>query len=132
MYHVAMRAVTPMDANEIARLEAELFESHMGVEAIQAEICAGFGWLIEDEEALQSYILVRDDKYILDITRLGTRTEYQGRGNGTQLLSHVLRTLRPAMLCVDFNNTVGLRMYLKHGFQVAGRIEHDENWVMRR
>lgn len=121
-----------MDADELAKLEFELFETHMNADSLRAEICTGFGWLIEDDESLQSYILVRDDKYILDITRLGTRTEYQGQGNGTRLLTHVLRTLRPVMLCVDFNNTVGLKMYLKHGFHIVGSVEREHHWVLRR
>ncbi len=132
MYHAAMRAVTSTDADRLAVLEHELFEESLTVSALQAEIAAGFGWLIENNLGLQSYILVRDDSHILDITRFGTRTEYQGQGLGTQLLSHVLRTIRPVMLTVDTENIVALRMYLKHGFQIVGQLPHEQNWVLRR
>lgn len=132
MYHAPMRAVTLSDADELAKLEHELFEEHLNADAVRAEISAGYGWLIEDEENLQSYILVRDDGYILDITRFGTRTEYQGQGNGAQLLAQVLRTLRPVMLTVDVENTVALRMYLKHGFHVVGHLPQETNWVLRK
>lgn len=121
-----------MDADELAKLESELFEVHLTAGGIAEEIRAGFGWLIEDDEDLKSYILVRDDRYILDITRFGTRTAYQGQGHGSRLLQHVLRTKRPIMLTVDTENMVGLRMYLKHGFEIVGRLAHDQSWVLRR
>lgn len=131
MYHAAMRAVTSADAYDLAKLEAELFEEHMLPEALSAEIQAGFGWLIENESDLISYILVRDDTHILDVTRFGTRTAYQGQAYGGTLLRHVLRTVRPVMVTVDSENTVGIRMYLKHGFRFAGRLPHSDNWIMR-
>lgn len=132
MYHGLMRAVTRADAFELARLEADLFEESMLRSELEAEITHGFGWLVEHEHELVGYILVRDDKYILDITRFGVRTEHQGKGVGTALLSHVLRTMRPVMLTVDEANQVALRMYLKHGFQIVGKLPHNSCWVMRR
>jgi len=132
MYHAGMRAVTLADAEELAKLEAELFEEHLCANAICAEITAGFGYLIDDEQGLKSYILVRDDHYILDITRFGTRTEHQGRGYGIELLAHVLRTLRPVMLTVDGENTVAMRLYLKHGFRLVGQLPCEQSWVLRR
>lgn len=132
MYHAPMRAVTRADAFELAKLESELFEENMLRAEIETEIVHGFGWLVEYEHALAGYILVRDDNYILDITRFGVRTEHQGRGVGTTLLSHVLRTLRPVMLTVDDSNVVAMRMYLKHGFQIVSRLPHNSCWVMRR
>ncbi len=132
MYHAGMRAVTLADAKTLANLEFELFEEHLNADALRTEIKAGFGWLIEDSANLRSYILVRDDGHILDITRFGTRTEHQGQGLGTELLCHVLRTLRPVMLTVTEENTVALRMYFKHGFHVVGRLPHEQSWVLRR
>jgi ribosomal protein S18 acetylase RimI-like enzyme len=127
-----MRAVTLADAYELARLEYELFEEHLSEESLREEIRAGFGWLIEDEVALKAYILVRDDRRILDITRFGTRTAYQGEGLGTRLLAQALRTPRAVMLTVDHENTVAMRMYLKNGFKVVGQLPHDSGWVMRK
>lgn len=132
MYHGPMRAVTRADAFELARLETELFDESMLRAEIETEIVHGFGWLIEHEHELVGYILVRDDNYILDITRFGVRTGYQGQGMGTLLLSHVLRTLRPVMLSVDESNVVAMRMYLKNGFHIVGRLPHNSCWVMRR
>ena len=132
MYHRDMRAVTPADAYELAKLEYELFEEHLSKDAIREEIRAGYGWLIEDKEDLKAYILVRDDRYILDITRFGTCTAYQGEGLGTRLLAQVLRTPRAVMLTVDTENVVALRMYLKNGFKVVGQLPHDSGWVLRR
>lgn len=132
MYHAPMRAVTPTDADELAKLEEELFEEHLRADALCAEIRAGFGFLVEDEEDLKSYILVRDDRYILDITRFGTRTAYQGEGFGGALLAQVLRTQRAVMLTVCGDNVVALRLYLKNGFKVVGRLSHDLSWVLRR
>lgn len=99
---------------------------------LETEIVHGFGWLVEHELELVGYILVRDDKYILDITRFGVRTEHQGKGIGTLLLNHVLRTMRPVMLTVEESNQVALRMYLKNGFQIVGKLPHSPCWVMRR
>lgn len=130
MYHGSMRAVTQADAPALAVLEDEIFEEGLSEEALRAEINAGFGWLIEDEEALKAYILVRDDTNILDITRFGVRTEYQGQGHGTKLLSHVLRTDRPVMLSVGRDNEVALKLYLRYGFQLVGQLQ-DQSWVMR-
>lgn len=121
-----------MDVHDLAVLDNELFEANLSGELLHLEIRAGFGWLIEDDEDLKSFILVRDDGYILDITRLGTRTAYQGQGLGTRLLTHVLRTRRPVMLTVDKANAVGLRMYLKHGFKIVGHLPTVEAWVLRR
>lgn len=127
-----MRAVTYLDAAELAKLEHELFEEHLTEEKLVLEIQAGFGWLIEDEEDLKSYILVRDDCYILDITRFGTRTDYQGEGHGGRLLAQILRTPRSVMLTVSGENLVAMRMYLKNGFKIVGQLPHDLSWVLRR
>jgi ribosomal protein S18 acetylase RimI-like enzyme len=127
-----MRSVTPMDVVELARLEQELFEEHLSEATLLEELRAGSGWLIADQEGLKSYIMVRDDGYILDITRFGTRTKYQGEGYGGRLLAHVLDTPRAVMLTVDGENHVALRMYLKNGFKVVGRLPHDLSWVLRR
>lgn len=132
MYHTCMRAVTTLDAHALAKLEFELFEEHLSEEGLRAEIDAGFGWLVEDAEDLKSYILVRDDHYILDITRFGTRTAYQGEGFGSQLLTHVLRTRRSVMLSVCRENELALRIYLKNGFKIVGQLPHDQSWVLRR
>lgn len=127
-----MRAVTPTDIIELAKLEQELFEEHLNEQTLLEEIQVGFGWLIEDETGLKSYILVRDDSYIIDITRFGTRTPYQGEGYGSRLLAQVLSTSRAVMLTVDGANTVALRLYLKNGFKIVGRLPHDLSWVLRR
>jgi len=122
-----------MDIVELAKLEQELFEEHLNEQTLLEEIQVGFGWLIEDEAGLKSYILVRDDSYIIDITRFGTRTPYQGEGHGSRLLAQVLSyTSRAIMLTADSDNLVAMRLYLKNGFKIVGRLPHDLSWVLRK
>lgn len=125
-----MREVTVADAVELSKLEDELFEDGLSAAALAAELACGYGWLIEGGGVIQAYVLVREDYWLLDITRFGTRTAFQGQGLGSSLLKRVLEDPKPVMLTVDHENAVAFKMYQKLGFKVAGELA-DGSLVLR-
>lgn len=133
LYHGYMRDVTRFDADVLASLDAQLFpENALNETTIANEIKHGMGWVIEVADEIVAYVLVRDDHQILDILRLGTRADYQKAGFGTELLERVLREDQQAMLTVKKSNRPALRLYLRHGFEIAGHLKENDSWVMVR
>lgn len=126
-----MRAVTQADADEVARLDAILFpENCFNERTLATEIALGFGWVIYDGVDLVGYALVRDDNLFLDVTRLGVHPDFRRRHLGTELIKKVLSKGRDTILTVREGNVVALRMYLKHGFELVGRLQQGEGWVL--
>lgn len=99
---------------------------------IANEIRLGFGWVIELAGDVVAYALVRDDGYVLDLTRLGVRADCRGMGFGSMLLDRLLARHRDTMLTVRSTNAVALRLYRGRGFQIVGRLYDGANWVMLR
>ncbi len=127
-----MRPVTQDDADEVARLDSVLFpENCFNERTLATEIALGFGWVIYNGVELVGYTLVRDDVHYLDVTRLGVRADFQRQHLGTALIKKVLSKNRDTILTVRENNVAALRMYLKHGFELIGRLHNGEGWVLR-
>jgi [ribosomal protein S18]-alanine N-acetyltransferase len=131
-----MRPVTTDDADALAQLDALLFPENCFNETTLAnEVRLGKGWCIDSKDRLvplAAYALVRDDGYVLDLLRLGVHAAFQRRGLGRLLLERVLQEERPTMLTVRANNATALRLYLKHGFQLTGRLVNGAGWTMLR
>jgi ribosomal-protein-alanine N-acetyltransferase len=128
-----MRCVTQNDADVIAELEMQVFpENCFNETTIAGEIQRGFGWVIELAGDVVAYALVRDDGYILDLTRLGVRADCRGMGLGSMLLDKLLTRRRDVMLTVRPTNETALRLYRKRGFQIVGRFRDESGWVMLR
>ncbi|AZE59677.1 MULTISPECIES: GNAT family N-acetyltransferase [Pseudomonas fluorescens group] len=51
--------------------------------------------------------------------------QYRGQGLGTQLLAYAIKHLNAEELDVNEQNPQALGFYLKQGFEVIGRTEHD-------
>jgi ribosomal protein S18 acetylase RimI-like enzyme len=128
-----MIPVTQSDADEVARLDALLFpENCFNEKTLATEIALGFGWVIYNEMDLVGYVLVRDDKLYLDVIRLGVHPAFQGQHLGSAMLKKVLGKNRDTMLTVREGNDIALRLYLKYGFQLVGRLHDGLGWVLSR
>lgn len=128
-----MRRVTTDDADELAALDALLFDNCFNEKTLAHEVAIGLGWVVTDQEKLLAYALVRDDGLVLDLIRLGVHPEHQGRGLGSSLLRTLLQQRRDVILTVRAQNTGALRLYLRHGFKVVGRlcVKEHQSWVLR-
>lgn len=128
-----MRCVTKYDADAVAELDALLFpDNNFNETTIAAEITLGMGLVVEDEDAIVAYALVRDDGHLLDLIRLGVRQSHQRKGLGAQLLKHLLKMGREVMLTVRPDNLVAIHLYQSFGFEFVGRLRNGAGWVMRR
>lgn len=128
-----MRAVTQTDADEVARLDAVLFpENCFNEHTLAREIAIGSGWVIYNGMELVGYVLVRDDDLYLDIIRLGVHPDFQRQHLGSAMLKKVLEKNRATMLTVREGNDIALRLYLKYGFQLVGRLHNGLGWVLLR
>lgn len=127
-----MRAVTIDDADELASIEMKLFPDNCFNERTLArEIELGSGFVITDGWRIVAYVMLRGDRYLVDIMRLGVVPEFQGRGLGTQLLQHSAEQAEHAMLTVHAENKRALQLYSRHGFEIVGRLIGG-HWVMGR
>jgi ribosomal-protein-alanine N-acetyltransferase len=120
---------TTDDVDSIARLETRLFDNAMSLLMLERELAVGAGYLIG--RPLQAYALVRCDKGLFDLTRLGVDPGGQGQGLGTQLLIHVL-ALGTVVLTVRKDNERALRLYRRHGFEIVAHLSAERAWVLRR
>lgn len=128
-----MRRVTQNDADVLALLDSQLFPDNCFNETTLAnEIKLGLGWVIEQNNEVVAYALVRDDGHVLDLLRLGVRVDYQRQGLGKMLLSALLEYPRRLMLTVRSENTNALRLYHSHGFKIVGRLRDELGWMMLR
>lgn len=132
--------VLPRDLPALLRLETLLFPDHSwGERLLQHQLEQGRGWVASlDDSGANAYALARDDGPIIDITRLGVAPEWHRRGLGSQLLKAVIGIGKDTMLTVEKRNAVALKLYLAHGFRIAGQLTgaqawHEGGaWVMRR
>jgi ribosomal protein S18 acetylase RimI-like enzyme len=133
---VLVRRAAMEDAPQLMLLEAMLFENSMTEEMVERELRAGEGFVacqFNDPTApVLGYVLVREDKDLLDITRLGVLPEAQCLGIGTALLRRILDMKRTTVLTVKKDNPRALRLYKRHGFKVVGHFVLEHAWVLRR
>lgn len=122
--------VVPGDLAALLLLEVVLFPDNAFSERLLThELTVGQGWAVGSPA--RAYALTRDDG-IIDITRLGVLPGHQRQGLGSALLDHVIGLGKETMLTVEKANTSALRLYLRHGFQIAGELRRNGAWVMRR
>lgn len=130
-----MRAATKQDADAIALLEMQLFPDNcMNETTVRNEIEAGSSHVIYDGPQLVGYTIVRQDRDIADLLRIGVRDDQQSRGYGSRLLKLTFATNlpRPLMLTVRKSNTRAIQLYRWAGFEVIGQLEAygEKSWVM--
>jgi [ribosomal protein S18]-alanine N-acetyltransferase len=127
-----MRPATLDDIADICELEYLVFpENNFNEVTLANELVLGAGLVVYENNKLVAYMLMRNDGQIIDIIRLGVHPDYQRKGYGTKLLSAVPK--REAMLTVQKNNVGALRLYLRHGFSIVGKLAMDVGgWVMTR
>ena len=133
-----IRSAVSADVDRILELEGKLFSNSMNETMILQEIRIGQGWVHcgEKDNVVYGYALVRDDGYVLDLTRLGVDLPEQGGGIGRELLTHVLQVAterqRVVQLTVLKENSKALKFYLRHGFQIVGHLKKEGAWLMRK
>ena len=125
-----IRRATTDDIDDIAGLEALLFDNSMSPMMLTRELEVGQGFVIGTP--LEAYALVREDGELLDLTRLAVQPAHQGRGLGAALLEHIIHLGRPVMLTVKKDNARALRLYRSRGFEIAGHVTAASAWVLRR
>lgn len=94
------------------------------------EIELGFCWVETAQGRIIAYALVRAGD-IHDLLRLGVHPDHQGRGIGKALLLKVLEQRKPVILTVREENKGALRLYLRNGFRVIGRLNEGRGWILR-
>jgi len=94
------------------------------------EIELGFCWAERVHRAIVAYALVRAGD-IHDLLRLGVHPDCQRQGMGGALLLKVLEQRKPVVLTVREENKGALRLYLRNGFRVIGRLNEGHGWVLR-
>ena len=130
-----MRQATAEDADDIARLDMQLFPDNCFNErTVGNELEAGISWVIHKGGELIGYALVRPDGDIVDLIRIGVSPDHQRKGWGLKLLKLVsgcnLRS--KVMLTVRKDNHGAIKLYLWAGFKIIGHLEAYEkkSWVM--
>ena len=125
-----MRQALPEDADELEKLEIELFPDNcLNAMSLRRELRHGKCWVMEDKAGgIVGYALVRCDEGLVDILRLGVSREYRRSGLGHRLLVRVMQEQPRAMLMVRKDNVPALKLYKNTGFEITG--EMNDSWVM--
>lgn len=123
-----MRPALPEDADEIAKLEMELFPDNcFNAYTIRNELKYSSCWVIGTDQ-LKGYLLARVDGNLVDVLRVGVREEHRGLGLGYRLMTKALSLAPRATLMVRKDNSRALHLYLSLGFHIAG--EFEQSWMM--
>lgn len=117
------------DIEGIIELESTLFDNPMSERMLIHELTRGRGWIYG---SLLGYVLVRFDSGLLDITRLGVRSDQQRKGIGRALLERALIDAPDAILTVRKDNEPAMRLYDQYGFKVVSHLASAGAFVMRR
>jgi ribosomal protein S18 acetylase RimI-like enzyme len=121
----------PDDLPALLELEGLLFPRNaMGERLLAEELRGGYGWGIGSP--LYAYVLAREDGRVVDITRLGVTPGHHGKGIGSQLLEKVISLGKESMLIVEMGNLRALKLYLRYGFTITGKLPTSEAWLMQR
>lgn len=129
---VILKSASLEDVAAICDLEYELFPNNNFNEVTLAhELQLGGGIVLYDGQKLVGYSLLAFDGNLTDLLRLGVAKEYQGCGYGSQILNKILMDYRQVMLCVTPDNKNAMRLYLRYGFKIIGRLSVGADaWVL--
>jgi [ribosomal protein S18]-alanine N-acetyltransferase len=126
--------LTEEDALELSGIENQLFEENaFGPMLLKAELVAGRGYCLREEDNIVAYALVRESGGVSDLTRLGVLPHCRGRGLGTQLLREVIaNATHPLILTVREGNRRARKLYESEGFSRVGWIPTVRSIVLMR
>ena len=107
-----------------------LKEPYMPKSELQHEINDGVVfWGYEDAGELIGVMGIQDVRDVTLIRHAYVLTRAQGRGIGTQLLSHLRKLARNPLLIGTWTDaTWAIRFYQKHGFELLSPAE--KNWLL--
>ncbi len=126
-----MRVALPEDVEELAELEAELFPDNCFNEhTLRYELQSSRGWVEESDGRLLGYVLVRTESGLVDILRLGVRSEHHRQGIASRLLARAVQEAPKAMLTVKKDNAAALSLYFSFGFRITAHLDDDNAWLM--
>jgi len=126
-----IRLALQSDAERIAEIDAELFPGNaFSRQQVYQEIVdyKGFSWVEECAGDVVGYAIARPQGDLLDLLRLGVRSEYQGHGIDAELLAFVVKSSPVVMLTVQKNNRA-IKFYLRHDLRIVGDL--GDAWVMK-
>ncbi len=125
-----IRLATSKDVDAITTLEVELFDNSMSSSMVQRELEHGTGLVLGDP--IQAYALLRFERNLIDVTRLGVTAEAQGKGLGRKLLERVVSTDKTVILTVRKSNQRAFRLYTSMGFQIVAHFIAEASWLLER
>lgn len=127
-----LQPATIEDVHALCSLETDLFPDNCFNETtLSNELVQGRGWVYQKSGKIVGYIIVQSDGLLEDIIRLGVDRNHWGTGIGTKLLRKALdEKSLPAILTVTEDNKRALRLYLRNGFRVVGKLPEGA-WVLQ-
>jgi ribosomal protein S18 acetylase RimI-like enzyme len=127
-----LREVSAYDTHllaEVEELENQLFDNSFNATTLARELTTGAKlWVAEGTTGLEGYMLLRSEKGLTDILRIGVRAAFQARGIGSSLLRAAKQEFGRLMLSVRKSNTRAIQLYQRHGFDITGDL--GGSWVM--
>ena len=126
--YAMIRPLTLDDVPALEVLEQALFENSMTTPQLCRELVAGGGYALGDP--IEAYALLRFDRGLADLTRLGVAPEHRHQGKGRALLQHLLQAHPHMMLTVKKDNAPALALYRAHRFEVFGHFNAESAWVL--
>lgn len=126
-----LRAACGLDVPALLTLEEALFPNSMTERMLQHELHRGQGWVVEVDEQVVGYILVRSDEGLLDITRLGVAGTARRKGVAKRLLERALAEPGDVVLTVKKDNGPAITLYRKYGFEIVAHLAAAHAWVMK-
>jgi ribosomal protein S18 acetylase RimI-like enzyme len=122
-----LRRALPDDADQLERLELELFPDNcFNARSLRKLVERGHSLAIDERGELVGYALCLADAYYTDLLRLGVVAGRRGCGLGSWMLR---RVTSPTLLTVKRDNPA-VQLYLRHVFSIVG--VHSDSWVMVR
>lgn len=128
-----IRPGVPGDRAELGALEVELFGTGAWSPDDLLGLTGADRWVrvaTDQSDHLAGYVVTTAAGDVVDLLRIGVRTDHQGRGLGGILLAAALdaaaglRGPERMMLEVSEANAAATALYLGHGFAVIDRRRH--------
>ena len=123
-----IRRSLPSDANEIAKLEEEIFSDPWSEGDVTSYICreTAMCFTATDESGVVGYIIGTKIPPEGEIYRIAVRSDKRQRGIGYRLLSYALKTelgegVETVFLEVRSKNFPAIALYKAYGFSECGK-----------